>query len=163
MKNFIVFFVSLLPVFALAEGGKNLTPSNTGPANGVNQFVGYLQNGDANNSLSFLAAPTENNFNANHRLKVRIKPGEVLYFGLSRNDVNGITNNTVRIQLRRLDNNTIVSTTDLFSTNGVNLDVATGVIGTYAQMVAGPAAIVGGSGYNALSYTYPGTESASLN
>lgn len=162
MKNFIVFFVSLLPVFALAEGGKNLTPSNTGPANGVNQFVGYLQNGDANNSLSFLAAPTENNFNANHRLKVRIKPGEVLYFGLSRNDVNGITNNTVRIQLRRLDNNTIVSTTDLFSTNGVNLDAATGVIGTYAQMVAGPAAIVGASGYDALSYTFPGTETAAV-
>ena len=162
MKKIFTFLLLLSSFASLAEGGKNLTPANTGPANGVNQFVGYLQNGDANNSLTFLAAPTEPNFNADHRLKVRIKPGEVLYFGLARNDVNGVVNNTVRIQLRRLDNNTVVSLSDLFSTDGVNLDAATGVIGTYAQMVAGPSAIVGAAGYNALSYTFPVIESSAI-
>ncbi|MBS1734801.1 MAG: hypothetical protein JST02_16030, partial [Bacteroidetes bacterium] len=160
MKRILPFLFSFLPFLAMSEGGKNLTPANSGSATGVNQFVGYLQDGDANNSLSFLAAPSELGFNANHRLMVRIKPGEILYYGLQRNDINGSSNNTVRIQLRRLDNNSIVATTDLLSTNGVALDAAPGVIASYAAMVAGPAAVVGASGYNALSYTFPVLESA---
>ena len=160
MKRILPFLFSFLPFLAMSEGGKNLTPANSGSATGVNQFVGYLQDGDANNSLSFLAAPSELGFNANHRLMVRIKPGEILYYGLQRNDINGSSNNTVRIQLRRLDNNSIVATTDLLSTNGVALDAAPGVIASYAAMVAGPAAVVGASGYNALSYTFPILESA---
>ena len=162
MKRVLLFLLTLLPFFAGAEGGKNLTPANTGVNTGINQFIGYLQTGDANNSLSFLAAPTEVGFNPDHRLMVRIKPGEILYYGLQRNDVNGVTNNTIRIRFRRLDNNTIVATTDLVSTSGTALDAGAGVIGTYAQMVAGPAAIVGAGGYNALSYTFPAIETAAV-
>lgn len=146
-----------LPFNALSEGGKNLTPANTGVLTGVNQSVGFLQNGDGNNSSSFLATPTEGGFNPLHRLMVRIKPGEILYFGLQRNDVNGITNTIVRVQFRRLDNNTIVSTTNLGS-GGTALTAGAGVIASYAAMVAGPSAIVGAAGYNAASYTFPGIE-----
>ncbi len=157
MKQFLFFISVILPSVLFAEGGKNLTPANTGAATGANQFIGYLQNGDANNSLSFLAAPSEAGFNPDHRLMIRIKPGETLYYGLQRNDGTGAT---VNIQLRRLDNGTVVATTNLTSTTAPALNAGAGVIGTYAQMVAGPAAIVGGTGYNALAYTFPGTETA---
>ncbi len=163
MKLFFVFFLLGLPFFALAEGGKNLAPANTGVATGSNQFIGYLQNGDANNSLSFLAAITEAGFNPDHQLKVRIKPGETLYWGLNRNDAQGGAgaNGTVRIQIRRLDNNTIVQTINIAS-GGVALTAGAGVIDNYTQMVAGPSAIVGGTGYNAQSYTFGAGEPAAI-
>jgi hypothetical protein len=63
--------------------------------------------------------------------------------------------------LRRTDNGTIVATTDLASA-GTALNAAPGVIGSYAQMVAGPSAVVGASGYNALSYTFPAIELAAV-
>lgn len=141
--------------FAFAEGGKNLTPANTGTPTGVNQFIGYLQNGDANNSLSFLSAPGETDYNADHILRIKVKSGETVYWGLQRIDAvgNQNANGTVRIQLRRLDNNTVVQTTNLASASGVALDPAAGVIADYSNMVAGPSAIVGAAGYNAISYT----------
>jgi hypothetical protein len=140
----------------MAEGGKNLTPANTGTANGANQYIGYLQNGDANNSLSFLAAPTEPGFNADHRLLIRIKPGEIVYYGIQRNDVNGgilSDNDTVIIILRRIDNGVIVRSDTLTSGTLPALDAGPGVISSYAAMVAGPAAVAGAGGYNALAYT----------
>jgi hypothetical protein len=161
MKQHLVFLLTMLPIFIMAEGGKNLTPANTGTANGANQYIGYLQNGDANNSLSFLAAPTEPGFNADHRLLIRIKPGEIVYYGIQRNDVNGgilSDNDTVIIILRRIDNGVIVRSDTLTSGTLPALDAGSGVISSYAAMVAGPAAVAGAGGYNALAYTFPGSE-----
>ena len=159
MLRLTALLCCMAPFLLLAEGGKNLTPANTGPANGVNQFVGYLQNGDANNSLSFLAHPGEPGFNLNHRLLIRVKPGEVVYYGIQRIDASGTlaNNDTVIINLRRISDGVIVKS-DTLTSNAVpagTLNTHIGVISSYASMVAGPSAIVGVSGYNAIAYTYP--------
>ncbi len=160
MRKFLSFLMLLLfcATLVFAEGGKNLTPANTGTANGANRFIGYLQNGDANNSLSFLGAPGELNYNTDHILRIKVKAGETVYWGLNRNLVRGVSSNAiVRVQLRRLDDNTVVQTTDLTSASGEALDVGAGVINSYTEMAAGPAAIAGATGYNAVSYTVPTT------
>ena len=159
MLRLTALLCCMAPLFLFAEGGKNLTPANTGVANGVNQFIGYLQNGDANNSLSFLAHPGEPGFNTSHRLLIRIKPGEVVYYGIQRIDASGTlaNNDTVIINLRRTSDGVIVKS-DTLTSSAVpagTLNAHSGVISSYASMVAGPAAIVGGSGYNAIAYTYP--------
>jgi Bacterial Ig domain/Secretion system C-terminal sorting domain len=164
MLRLTALLCCMAPLFLLAEGGKNLTPANTGVANGVNQFVGYLQNGDANNSLSFLAHPGEPGFNTSHRLLIRVKPGEVVYYGIQRIDASGTlaNNDTVIINLRRTSDGVIVKA-DTLTSSAVpagTLNAHSGVISSYASMVAGPAAIVGASGYNAIAYTYPLSSSA---
>ncbi|GEM_PF-3358529 len=151
MRKITAGLLCLSSLLANAEGGKNLTPTNVGGSGtGSNQYIGYLQNGDGTNSLSFLAPQGESGYNVDHRLKVRMKAGETLYYGLQRQTGEG---NTVRIQFRRLDNNTVVHYTNITAT-GTSLNAGVGVIASYARMVAGPQQIVGaGTGYNAAQYT----------
>lgn len=172
----------LLSFLSRAEGGVNLTPGNNGITNygqsaPLNNTIGFLQNGDnaAGNNYTgyFLYARATTNviagdpvFTTDHRLKVRMKPGETLYYGLRRTD--GVDNVTIRIMgivagvETVLKTNTLVSaapvTVTAYGAAGTtvgNLNAAPGVIGTRAQMNAGPAAVVGAAGYNALSFSLP--------
>jgi hypothetical protein len=177
----------LLPVSSTAEGGKNLTPGNNAVTNytqsaPLNNTIGFLQNGDnsaTNNYTGFFlynSATTgvfagDPAYTADHRLKIRIRPGETLYYGLQRTD--GQNAVTIVIKAMVLGVETILQSTTLAATNtsintygagtrtvGILNCGQAGVICTRAQMNAGPAAIVGASGYNALSVSLPGSVTA---
>ena len=170
----------LLPFLASAEGGKNLTPNDNGVTNlgqsaPLNNVVGFLQNGDNSSTNSFngyflysrnttgvLAGDPA--FSTDYRLKIRMRPGETLYYGIRRCDGLGAT--TIRIMADIAGVETILQTTNLtFTTDNTTrygiggnyhmfLDQP-GVIGSHAQQNAGPSAIVGAAGYNALVLPLP--------
>jgi hypothetical protein len=148
-----LLFLLLSSLMLFAGGGKNLNPN---PGSSINNH-GYLQTGDNGsnpNSGYFLAedAPTSgSNFNPDHRLFIRIKPGETLYFGANR--ISG--DNNLLIRIRDKATNNIVKSQFLVVGSGSRFQAGTGVINTAAQMNAGPSAVVGPSGYNAASYVHP--------
>lgn len=170
----------LLPVFVYGEGGKDLTPGNNGVADytqstPLNNTIGFLQNGDNTTNYNgfFLyssSTPVPNGvndvFNPNHRLKIRLKRGETLYYGLQR--VDGVGNVRIRIMRmngaaeQQLKTNTLTAAaaTTVTAYGAPNttrelLNAQPGVIGNRNRMFAGPSAVVGTAGYNALSYTWP--------
>ena len=148
-----IFFLFSISFSASAEGSKNLTPANTGVANGVNQFIGYLQHDDGGNSGAFLKPGAAANF----RLYIRVKAGEILYYGVRRRATNsGGDQGDLTLTLRDNAGNIVQNTTlnrDAGSFRESTLNAQAGVIGTYAQAAAGPSAAVGVAGYDALSYT----------
>lgn len=145
------FFTSfLLATFcigsAFGEGSKNLTPT-------AGQW-GYLQHDDGGNSNDFLKSTAS----VDERLYIHIKAGETLYYGLHRmNDNDANAHGDLTILIYR-NNGTLASTATL-TRNAGSPDQSlfntpqTGVIDTQNQANAGPSAIVGGSGYSALTYT----------
>ncbi|MGB3616825.1 MAG: hypothetical protein WBA12_01805, partial [Catalinimonas sp.] len=145
-----LFISTLLLSGALfAEGSKNLTPTNSGSANGTNQFIGYLQHDDAANSNNFLkpnASPAE-------RLYVRMLAGEALYYGVRRIGNNDNFGDLVIVIRDNAGNEVDRDTLRRNSGNSAALAPGPGVIGSYAEAAAGPRAEVGASGYNALTYT----------
>lgn len=172
--------VLLLPFWAFAEGGKNLTPNNNGVTNlsqtaPLNTVVGFLQNGDNNSTNSFngyflysrnttgvLAGDPA--FSTDYRLKIRMKPGETLYYGIRRCDGTGAT--TIRIMADISGVETVLQSTNFqFANNNTarygiggnydKFDAQAGVIESHAEQNAGPSAIVGVSGYNALVLNLP--------
>ncbi|SMD31950.1 Por secretion system C-terminal sorting domain-containing protein [Reichenbachiella faecimaris] len=137
-----------------SEGSKNLTPSNTGVVNGTNTFVGYLEHDAAGFSGDFLHSDAV----AEERVYVYIKAGETLYWGLRRVPTNdGNTNQDLTVVLYENDGtiaNSWTLTDDDGSTNSASFDTPqNGVIESHAEAAAGPAILVGASGYDALSYT----------
>ena len=137
-----------------SEGSKNLTPSNTGTANGTNTFVGYLEHDAAGFSGDFLHSDAA----VDERVHVYIKAGETLYWGLRRIPTNdGNTNQDLTVILYENDG-TLASSWTLTdndaSTNSASFDTPqTGVINSHVEAAAGPSVLVGPSGYDALSYT----------
>lgn len=141
----------------LAEGSKNLTPSNTGTATGTNTFIGYLEhdtNAGGIDTRTFFdpQAPVD------ERVYVYMKDGETLYWGLNRIDV-GSTNQDLTVALFEFGDTpgveTPVSTWSLSASanpNEFTFVDGPGVIHTYAEAAAGPSILVGG-GYDANSYT----------
>lgn len=134
-----------------SEGSKNLTPSNTGTATGSNTFVGYLIHSGGSVG-DFLQADAP----ADERVFIHIKSGETLYWGLHRLN-SGVANEDLTVVLYENDG-TIASswtlTDDDGSANSASFDSPQiGVIDTYAEASAGPSAVVGAGGYDALSYT----------
>jgi len=78
-KVIVALFLTVWSWNTLAEGSKNLTPSNTGTATGANTFLGYLvhSSGLVGNFLQADAPVAE-------RTYIRINNGETLYWGLRR-------------------------------------------------------------------------------
>ncbi len=150
MKNFLVLITLLFGIsnYLFSEGSKDLTPSATGTANGSNTFIGYLQTDDGGNSGDFLKSTATDD----EKLYVYIRNGETLYYGIRRfND--GGTPRDLRITIYNSANVVVMQT--ILQQDGVDsntLLAASGVIASYAEAAAGPSAIVGGSGYDALSY-----------
>ncbi len=154
----ITLLFSLLASFVssltLAEGSKNLTPQSSGTSSGSNLFIGWLQHDDATRSDDFLkpGAP------ADQRLYIYIKSGETVYYGLRRVLTNDQSLRHEDLVLNLRDNSgVLVNTSTLFaditSTDSATFLPGTGVIETRDAVNAGPSAIVGASGYNAISYT----------
>ncbi|MDW3193810.1 MAG: T9SS type A sorting domain-containing protein [Cytophagales bacterium] len=149
----------LVPILSFAEGSKNLTPSATGTATTANNFVGYLMHDqEFGTSGNFLNAAAT----ADERLYIHIKAGETVYMGfrrilpLTNFRLGGNTFGNATLTLRENDGtlvNTFGFTADAGTTQSSGFASGTGVIESYAEALAGPAAVVGVSGYNAISYT----------
>jgi hypothetical protein len=143
-----------------AEGSKNLTPANTGTANGVNQFVGYLNHDDGNRSNLFLQAGAPDA----ERLKIFVKTGEDLYYGFQRIPTNtGGNHNNLIVTLRNAAGTLVRRDTllrDVASNQQATLLPQNGVIPSYAACAIGPnigtPATV--AGYPALKYTNAGVD-----
>lgn len=151
-KVIVALFLATWSWNTLAEGSKNLTPSNTGTATGSNTFIGYLvhSSGLVGNFLQADAPAAE-------RTYIRINNGETLYWGLRRISSFGTNQEDLTIVLYENDGTIAASwtlTNDDGSPNRATFNTPqTGVIETYAEATAGPEAIVGASGYDAQSYT----------
>ncbi|MBL7138839.1 MAG: hypothetical protein ISS17_08700 [Bacteroidales bacterium] len=135
----ILVIVYLFPASLWAEGTKQILLTATGHGKiqvnpSFNQFAWYASNGTSGDSA--------------FRLNIHISNvGEKIYYGfgdpLNNND-QIIT--TVQYRIKNPSGTVVVGPTAL-PLSGV------GHISTYAQAVAGPSGIVGGSGYPSLSYT----------
>ncbi len=145
---------------ALAEGSKNLTPAfGAGDGTLTNQFIGYLMHDqEGGTSGNFLNASAT----ANERLYIHVKNGETLYMGFRRIlpvtnfSIGGGTFGNATLTLRENDGtliNTYGFTADGGSTQSASFVAGTGVIDSYAEALAGPSAVVGVSGYDAIVYT----------
>jgi len=124
-------FSCLIPFYGFSEGTKQIMPTNTGiekidacsPSGTLVGFAYYL-------------CPADN------RLNIHIKqPGEIIYYGLRKND-----NNAHQFRIKDPTGNIVVGPTNIPTTG-------TGYINTYDQAVAGPSQIAGASGYDASIYT----------
>ncbi|WKN46314.1 T9SS type A sorting domain-containing protein [Tunicatimonas pelagia] len=163
-KSILLGYVLLVHMLAYvyAEGSKNLTPNNTGSTSGSNQFIGYLQHDDGDNSGDFFkpgASDTE-------RVYIYISNGETLYYGFRRRQTNENDNlgtadpdifGDLVVTIRDNAGN-IVQRDTIFADrtsprNRLFRTAQDGVIESYAQAAAGPSAVVGASGYRAISYT----------
>ena len=71
-----------------AEGSRDVTPARSGAATGNNQFIGYLQHDDGNNSDLFMKPGAS----ADYRLYVRMLPNETVYYGVRRIATNSTGN-----------------------------------------------------------------------
>ena len=154
LRLLILLFFSLFVTQVFAEGSRDLTPGTAGgPNNGVNDQVGYLQHDDGANSGDFLRPGASDPY----RMYIRILPGETVYYGVRRITTNAGGNHDDLILTLYENDGTVAQTTTLARDNGsaqqATLQPAAGVIGTRAECNAGPSAIVGATGYNALSYT----------
>lgn len=158
-KLSVAILLTLWSDFAYSEGSKNLTPSNTGAATGVNSFIGYLEH-DVNAG----GIDTRNFFDpqapVDERVYVYIKQGETLYWGLNRFSA-GAANQQLTVAL--FENGDTPGTDapvaswllddDEGTTNNSTFVDGSGVINSYAEAAAGPLAVVGAGGYDANSYT----------
>ena len=149
----------LLPALAHAEGSKDITPGtgSRGIPNGVNNYIGYLQHDDGNNSGKFLKPDAT----SLERLYVHLKPGEKLYYGVRRTDA-GNANSNLRLRVMygtgiEGATTTLVPATIATNSNNATLAAAPGVIATPEQAAVGPMyANVNTSpigGYNPLVFT----------
>ncbi|UOR05157.1 T9SS type A sorting domain-containing protein [Hymenobacter aerilatus] len=144
-----------------AEGSKNLTPGTTSPraaTNATNDYVGYLQQNDGNNTREFLNEGSS----AAERMYVHVEPNETVHYGVHRMNYNN-THTSLRIQLRYISAGTstinTVMSTQINPATGTNpnnalLAAGPGVIDNPAQASVGPnydGTVTGG--YNPLSYT----------
>ncbi|AMM51273.1 hypothetical protein TH61_08945 [Rufibacter sp. DG15C] len=172
----IVLF--LLPLTMHGEGSKQLTPnlSTAALTDPNNDKAGYLAH-DANfpsasgvsiTSLSFLKpsgfSRNGATFSSDHRLLIRVKSGERLFYGVRRaiHDQAGTANqDDLIITIRRAASSTdqvgvIVQRTTLTnntnSTNDMLLNAQNGVIGTAAQVNVGPKHTTNGRAYNTTGY-----------
>ncbi|MEL6559411.1 MAG: T9SS type A sorting domain-containing protein [Bacteroidota bacterium] len=147
--------------FIVGEGTKNLAPNGTGTDTGTNQRIAYLvhdepdaPDGVGGDFLNPNASPDE-------RLYVHIKDGETLYLGLRRiENIFGNTNQDLTIIIRENDGTLAAFFTltddDTSPTSSTFNTPQAGVIESFAEVLAGPQAVVGASGYNALSFTNSG-------
>ena len=157
-----VFLISFLGTYA--EGSKNLTPSfGAGDGTTNNNFIGYLihTQGDGNGGITgpFLSPSAS----ADQRLNVYVRQGETLHLGFRRLEQSfgtGRTFGDLNVIIRQADGTFVTSFLILTNTasTGVNDDwefqtSQAGVIESYAEALAGPASIVGASGYNDLNWT----------
>ncbi|GAA4031706.1 hypothetical protein GCM10022409_14930 [Hymenobacter glaciei] len=163
--------VSLLPhLWAHAEGSKQLTPNRAGTPTSLtdpaNTVAGYLMHDSGPASTETFLKP---NAPDDHRLFVRMKPGETLYYGLQRTDTgDGRSGNQgdVIITIRYRDgagNEQVAQTTTLArsqaaaNTSQAQLLPQSGVIDDAVQNQAGPKTTANPTGYEALTLTYPAT------
>lgn len=162
---FIVFLVFTITQVALGEGSKQLTPGQSGGAltSSTNDKAGYLAHdanfsspdGTGNHSLSFLkpAGFSRNGatYSKDHRLKIRVRNGGILYFGVRRaiHNKTGNHQNNLKITVRRTNVATGVDDPDYVFTTTLLRDPSStrsmllmpnqdGVINTYAEAQAGP-------------------------
>jgi len=160
----LIFTLLLLPSTLYGEGSKQLTPNTAGtaiysmidPRNTRTGFLAHDANlpsatGVATTSLSFLKPEgfSRNgvNYSSDHRLYIRVKPGETLYYGVRRaiHDQTNANQADLTITLRRTnaltgsdDNSYSTSTTllrDQISTRDMLLSntVRVGLFGSEAQ------------------------------
>ena len=163
--------ISLLPgPAAHAEGSKQLTPNRTGTPTSLtdpaNTITGYLMHDSGPASTETFLKP---NAPADHRLFVRLKPGETLYYGLQRTDIGPSrtdNQNDVVITIKYLDDTgaeQVAQTSTLARDQAAgNLSQARllpqpGVIDDATQNQAGPRTAANPTGYDALTVTYPAT------
>lgn len=159
LTGFVLFSFLLIPFLSLAEGSKNLTPSFTGTEATANNFVGYLMHDqEFGTSGNFLNAAAS----ADERLYIHVKAGETVYMGfrrilpLTNFQIGAGTFGNATLTLRENDGtliNTFDFTADAGTTQSAGFVSGTGVIESYAEALAGPSAVVGVSGYDAISYT----------
>ena len=143
LKSVNFFFPLILvlsPLLSMSEGTKQILLSDGGHGkiqvnSSFNQFAWYNSSGISGNS--------------EFRLNIHISNiGEKIYYGFGDplNNNNGIINN-VQYRIKDPTGATIVVGPSALPLSG------NGHISTFAQAVAGPSGIVGGSGYPSLSYT----------
>ncbi|WP_421898536.1 discoidin domain-containing protein [Marinoscillum sp.] len=160
----LLTFSTILLHTVLAEGSKNLTPTyGTGDGTINNNFIGYLCHSQESGITGNFLEPGAS---ADEKLYIYVKQGETLYMGLRR--IDPVTNDELRHQdltivIREndgtlvtsftLDDNDAVTDADGDSQGYPFTTPQTGVIESYAEVLAGPAAVVGASGYDALSWT----------
>ncbi|RIJ41670.1 CARDB domain-containing protein [Pontibacter oryzae] len=174
----------LLPLQILAEGSKQLTPNNSTLAltDPGNDRSGYLAH-DANYAVGTGVAPTSlgflkpygftrngSTYSEDHRLYVRLKPNETLYYGVRRaqHDQGSGNHADLTIDLRYITaasgrTGALASsktlTADINSTRHMGLVAGAGVIGNKTQVNNGPNRPARGTfaavtnGYSPLSYT----------
>ena len=145
----------------IGEGSKNLAPNGSGTATGTNQLIAYLVHDEPDAPVGVGGNFLNPNANADERLYVHIKDGETLYLGLRRiPNIFGNTNQDLTILIRENDGTLaafFTLTDDDTSPTSSSFDTPqAGVIESFAEVLAGPQAIVGVSGYNALSFTNSG-------
>ncbi len=164
-RNSLFAVFVCIPCLLFSEGSKNLNPNSSGGvATGTNDFIGYLEHdavfgGGAFNSTNFFdpQAPV------NERVKIYIRDGETLYWGLRRIVMTAGASTHQQLTVALFEEgatpgvDTPVATwlldDDEGTTDNATFVAGAGVIQTAAQALAGPSTIVGGSGYNAASYT----------
>ncbi|GAB3814530.1 hypothetical protein GCM10028895_07720 [Pontibacter rugosus] len=170
-----------MPLLVRAEGSKQLTPNSnnlalTDPNNTRAGFLSHDANFASNTgvgptSLSFLKSPGFNyngaTYSEDHRLYVKVKPGERLHFGVHRTTHDQGTGNqgNLNITVKYRDaNGTIVTvntytlTANTSSTRAMLLvDGQAGVISTAAQATAGPNRSGVTNGYPSISIASPST------
>lgn len=153
---------------AHAEGSKQLTPNRTNSPTSLtdpgNTIAGYLMHDSGPASTGTFLKP---NAPDDHRLFVRLKPGETLYYGLQRTDTNdNRTGNQgdVIITIKYRDGSgteqvaqttTLARSTAAGNTSQAQLLPQPGVIEDATQNQAGPKTATNSAGYDALTLTYP--------
>ncbi|QHL88609.1 DUF11 domain-containing protein [Nibribacter ruber] len=180
MKNpllLALLVLFLLPLTMYGEGSKQLTPNQSTAAltDPANDKAGYLAH-DANfpsasgvaiTSLSFLKpsgfSRNGATFSADHRLLIRVKNGERLYYGVRRaiHDQTTANQGDLTITIRRAASSTdqvgtIVQQTTLLrdqnSTRHMLLAAQPGVIGNATQVNVGPKFTINTTTYNSNGY-----------
>ncbi len=149
-----------VPTTLRSEGSKNLNPNTTGgSATGTNDFIGYLEH-DANVSGIDSRLFFDPNGASSDLVRIYIRDGETLYWGLRRITGTGATNQNLHVGIfsEGVDPNasTPLTSWTLLATGGTaaTFDAGqSGVIVSAAEATAGPAAVVGPSGYSANSWT----------
>ncbi|MCJ8163930.1 T9SS type A sorting domain-containing protein [Pontibacter sp. E15-1] len=176
-----LLLVWMMPILALAEGSKQLTPNTPGSPTTLtdhnNTRAGYLahdanfpsQTGVSTTSLSFLK-PAGYNYNGatyskDHRLYVRVLPGEQLHYGVHRTAHDQGSGNQgdliITVRYRKPDGSevTVGSTTLARNTNSTRhmllQNGQSGVIEDASQASIGPVYKYGTGGYKSLSVANP--------
>ncbi|WP_192823136.1 T9SS type A sorting domain-containing protein [Rufibacter sp. LB8] len=174
----LFFALLLLPLTVLGEGSKQLTPNTTGTASYAltdprNTRAGYLAH-DANfptatgvaiTSLSFLKpsgfSRNGATYSRDHRLYIRVKAGERLFYGVHRaiHDQTQANQANLILTVRRtnaatgVDDGTFVQANTLLANTSSTRDMLlvanqNGVINTAAEAEAGPNRSINGKSVN---------------